>query len=71
MLFEILGLLLVLYIINISPGLNEEFENVFTNPVIQLLLLIVLIYSIFKNQTLAILILIAITLTHCMCWILK
>ena len=71
MLFEILGLLLVLYIINISPGLNEEFENVFTNPVIQLLLLIVLIYSIFKNQTLAILILIAITLTHCMCWRLK
>ena len=66
MLLEILGLLIVLYILNISPGLNEEFENIFSNPVIQLILLIVLIYSMFKNQTLAILILIAFTLTHCM-----
>lgn len=60
----LIALLIIVYILYISPGLSSEFIHYFNNPVVKVILMLTAVALIFYNHQIALLFLIALGLTY-------
>lgn len=60
----LIALLIIVYILYISPGLSNEFIHYFNNPIVKIVLMFIAVALIFYNHQIALLFLIGFGLTY-------